>query len=197
MADAGLKQAGRNSGDRTGELTVGRRLDLRGHPWEITARHRYIFNRDENLEEWELAAAGRRRYLEHSPCGGGGGSWSLLRKVPLEEIDPGLESFIRERQDPPAWLIWRGRTYLLQGYVAGYRREEDERRGSSNCARELVQWYFIDRRGERLIAIRQWGEREFEALVGSYISPPRPSNFSTGWMEDTGAFAAAAALHTP
>lgn len=98
---------------------------------------------------------------------------SISKKVRLVRIGQDLPDYIAKHQTPPSTIEYEGNTYFLENENSGYFNDKDN--NPENWV-ELISWDFVDKSGEFVLCIEQWGEREFEASAGKIIKEYEISN---------------------
>lgn len=101
---------------------------------------------------------------------------ALYRKVKLLAIDEDLPETIEKDKRPPKKLIYEGVKYYRDEESPGYfRNMKDDEKDDENWS-ELISWTYYDDTDEKVLVIEQWGDREFEAAVGTYAESYEFSN---------------------
>lgn len=154
---------------RLEDLRPGWLVDFDLRTWEVLARHRYDMGDGFEMIEWELRAGNDIRYLCREEDDGV--YWTLMKKVPLGAIDPGLKKHILEYEDPPKKLHYEGRDYEMVSY-GGARFFKD----GFPPPVPFIYWEYESSDGERVITVEQWGDTEFEASAGEYVEEYQFSN---------------------
>lgn len=90
---------------------------------------------------------------------------SFSKKIRLRSIGEDIPEYIIEHETPPKSLLYQGTKYFLENESMGSMRE----RGVSGFS-NLISWDYYSEDGKFCICIEQWGEREFEASHGFFIS---------------------------
>jgi hypothetical protein len=98
---------------------------------------------------------------------------SISKKVRLVSVGEDLPDHIVRHQKPPSKIEYEGITYLLEKESPGYFNDPENNKDSWV---ELISWDFVDKSGEFVLCIEQWGEREFEASVGKVVKEFEISN---------------------
>lgn len=141
------------------KLRVGYLVDYDLQTWRVTGYSRYRFSGLDDLEEWELTAAGEQRYLERS-----GDAWSLSRRIAVGDIAGDVRRHILKHEDPPGTIIFRGAAYRLDASYAGHLLPDGDGDGEP-----VIRWEFLDEAETGFVGIEQWGETEFTAAAGSVV----------------------------
>ncbi len=143
------------------KLKVGYMLDYDLKTWQVTDTCRYDYGDGYVTEEWELASGRELAYLERAEDDEV--IWKLSRKIPIGAIEGDVSAQIIRDGDPPAQIVYKGKTYYLDESGAGHMHKEGQRTA------EFIYWDFLDEEGANLVTIEQWGESEFEAAAGAFV----------------------------
>jgi len=90
---------------------------------------------------------------------------SVSKPVPVGKLTPDIKHYIMANDSAPSKLSLDDINYYQDSEDPGYyRNTKDE------TFDEFISWTFLDDSGKKFIEIEQWGEKEFEASVGEYVS---------------------------
>ncbi len=142
-----------------GKLQVGYLVDYDLRTWRVTGYSRYRFSGMNDIEEWELTADGEQRYLERA-----GEAWSLSQTIAIGDIAGDVRQHIRDHEDPPESIVYRGAAYRLDASYAGHLLPAGDGAG-----RPVIRWEFVDESETGFVGVEQWGETEFSAAAGSVV----------------------------
>jgi hypothetical protein len=161
------------------KLRVGYLVDYDLKTWQVTAHHRYRFNKDEWVDEWELTAGREKSFLERAEDDGA--VWTLAKKVPFGKIGSSVRRHILEHDDPPDEVIFEGTSFYLDESAAGYFYPDGKGDGDGKDDGEpLVKWELLDESEETYLTIEQWSESRFEASVGTSVEEYQFTNILPG-----------------
>ena len=158
------------------KLQVGYLVDYDLKTWTVTERHRYDLDGD-RTDEWELQAGDEVRYLERSEEDEV--EWAFSRKIPIGAIEGDMRRHIIDHEDPPAQIVYKGKTYYLDCSGPGYFYKDGK-----GSAEEFIYWEFIDEEDKNFVSIEQWGETDFEAAVGQWVEEYQFSDILPGSPAD-------------
>lgn len=97
---------------------------------------------------------------------------TLTNKVRIRSVRDDIPEVIKEKDRPPKKLEYKGKTFYLEGTNPGYFNQNPKK----DVWAELISWDYYDEKGEKTIAIEQWGEDEFEAAYGDVVKEFEISN---------------------
>ena len=155
------------------KLRPGYIVDYDMESWEVTSYAVYDLGDGYEIEEWGLRSGTRTRYLERYEddevelC--------LSEKVPIGAIEGDIRGHIKEHDDPPAQIVYKGKTYFEDETDSGHYFKDGKPPGTP-----FISWTYIDEEDESFVAIEQWGENEFEAAAGIYVEEYQFSNILPG-----------------
>ena len=155
------------------KLKPGYIIDYDMKTWQVTAYNKYEFEDGYKAEEWGLNSGDEICYLERSEDDEV--EWSLSKKIPIGAIEGDIRKYIIDNDDPPAKLVYKGKTYYLEESGPGYFYE-----GGNEPGKEFIYWEFIDEADKHFISIEQWGETEFEAAEGFAVEEYQFTNILPG-----------------
>jgi len=151
------------------DLRPGWLVDFDMKTWEVIARHRYDMGDGFEMIEWELRSGNEIRYLCREEDDGI--YWTLMKKVPLGAIDPGLKKHILQYEDPPQRLQYEGMVYEMVSY-GGAKFFKN----GMPPAVPFLYWEYESSDGTKVVTVEQWGDTEFEASAGEYVEEYQFSN---------------------
>lgn len=155
------------------KLRVGYMVDYDMKSWHVTAYGRYDWNDGATAEEWELTSGREKVYLEREEDDGEW--WSLSRTISLASLGGEVRSHVLEHDDPPDEVIFKGKTYYLEGSVGGVYREN-----GTGPEQELIQWEMLTEDEESFLSIVQWSETEVSAAAGHEVEEYQFSSILPG-----------------
>ena len=143
------------------DLKPGYVLDYDLKSWQVTAQHAYDYDGD-RVDEWEISCADEVLFLDREDDDEL--VWSLTKKIRLNDIEGDLRSHLKDHEDPPEELSYKGEQYIAESSDVGnfYKDCGDE-------GQELIVWDYLDRSGKKTLSIEQWGDDEYEASVGEVV----------------------------
>ncbi len=100
---------------------------------------------------------------------------ALTKPISVRKIAFDFADQIVENGKAPTSITYNDKVYILENEYPGYFRNVE-----SEESREVIMWLYIDNEDEHLINIEQWGEREFNAKIGRYLSENEISNILPG-----------------
>lgn len=95
---------------------------------------------------------------------------ALTKKIPVRKLSDKIIKKIKEKGRPPKTLVYEEVTYHLENEYPGYCRNVDHEEDENSDSGELIMWLYMDDAEEKLINIEQWGDKEFNAKIGEYLS---------------------------
>lgn len=98
---------------------------------------------------------------------------SILKKEHVVNIDENLPDYIVKHEKPPNKIVFQEKTFMLEDESPGYFN--DWTADKDNWV-EFISWDYIDKSGEFVLSIEQWGERKFDATYGKIIKEFEISN---------------------
>ncbi len=146
------------------DLDIGFLFDLNGEHWEVSAKHRYEEEEGGESFELEIKSATETCFLEKSEDEDSPG-YILTKRIAIGKIGNNLRRILLKGDEPPDELEFEGRTYYIESQRAAYYFKD--------CAEgegePFISWSYEDDDETHFLIIEQWGEKEFEASVGSLI----------------------------
>ncbi len=100
---------------------------------------------------------------------------ALTKQIAIHKLSDQIRDQIVEEGKAPKTIAYENVTYYLENEYPGYFRNVEEP-DNEESSRELVMWLYIDNDDEKLINIERWGENEFSAKIGKYLSEYEISN---------------------
>ena len=156
------------------KLKVGYLVDYDLQTWQVTSYCRYTFSgKDDDVEEWELTAAGMQRYLERAD-----GAWSLSRKMSIGAIDGDIRRHIIDHDDPPGRIVFKGTAYHLDASYTGQMFSDGKGSGA-----DVIRWEFLDEDEMNFVGIEQLSETEFAAAAGFVVEDYQFDHILPGSLE--------------
>ncbi len=92
---------------------------------------------------------------------------SVSRKIKFHALGEEVEKHLEENEKPPKKIVYQGVTYYRGKESVGFTKEIDDPGESV----EYIVWNYEDETEELILTIEQWGDEDFSASVGKYISP--------------------------
>ena len=100
------------------------------------------------------------------------GRMKIMMEFRKRGLDEELMEELIERQKPPKKITYQGVIYSLEKESPGYFHNI----AKGDNWEEFRSWDFEDAKGEHLLCIEQWDEKEFEASVGKRVQEFEISN---------------------
>lgn len=98
---------------------------------------------------------------------------SISKKERLVNIGEDIPDYIVKHKTPPNKIDFQGKTFMLEEENPGYFNDWSE--DKDNWI-EFISWDYIDKSGEFVLSIEQWGEKKFDASYGKIIKEYEISN---------------------
>lgn len=140
-------------------LKPGYYVDYDLNTWEVKSGHYYDWGEGDITHEWKLDSVDDTIYLEMEQDDEV--SWSVCRKIPIEQLGRGVPEHIRDHGQPPDEIKFDGKIYYFEEGGGGYFYPDG--RGPK---KPLLKWDYEDDSGKYYLSIEQWEEEEFEASSG-------------------------------
>ncbi|BDD05417.1 DUF4178 domain-containing protein [Aureibacter tunicatorum] len=153
------------------DLNVGFIVEYDMQNWEVKKAFEYDWGNNCFTKEFQLFDG--KEYIYLSVDDNTEMELSVTRPVKIRHIEEDLPEYIVSRETPPSKISYEGVTYFLDEDSAGYCKEFGEDEGSWA---ELINWDFYDKSEEKILSITQWGEKEFEASIGTVVKEFQFSN---------------------
>lgn len=96
---------------------------------------------------------------------------ALTEPISVRKLSDSISNQIIDEGKAPKTITYNNETYHLENEYPGYFRNVE-----SEESNELVMWLYIDNNDKKLINIERWGENEFNAKIGRYLSVHEISN---------------------
>ena len=145
-------------------LRKGFLFDYDLQTWTVKEEYKYDWGDGFFTKEFQVSNGKDSRYLHIAEDNGISLTWT--QKVRIRTINEDLPEQIIKNDYPPKKLTYQNITYFLDGESAGYFNDAGSK---SQDWSELISWEYYDESGNHLLAIEQWGERDFDAAVGELI----------------------------
>lgn len=140
--------------------------------WEVKEEYEYDWGNNNFTREFKIDCGDDHAYLhieEDDDL-----ILTLMRKVKIRSIDEDLPEEIINNQTPPKKLFYQGKIYFRENENPGYFK--DVSNPSEEGWAEFISWDYFDETGQKVINVEQWGEREFEASIGTIVKEFEISN---------------------
>jgi hypothetical protein len=98
---------------------------------------------------------------------------SITKKEHLVNIDENIPDYIIKHETPPGKIEFQGKTFMLEEENLGYF---NDRADDKDNWIEFISWDYVDKSGEFVLCIEQWGERKFDASYGKIVKEYEISN---------------------
>ena len=157
------------------KLKVGFLVDYELKTWQVKQRDSYDFDGDRHYE-WKLDAGDDVCFLakeSDSPS-----KWTVSRPIAFSVLGQNVHDHVRTHEDPPSSIDYEGTQFSLVESGAGHYYQDDQDEGE-----ELIYWDYVDSNSKHTLTIQQWGEDEFEASLGLYVSEYEFSNVLPGAVD--------------
>ena len=171
------EKSGRETFDPLRDLTlpklkVGFLVDYELKTWQVKQRDSYDFDGDRNYE-WKLDAGDDVCFLAQESESSN--KWTISRPIAFSGLGQDVRDHVRTHEDPPPVIDYKGTQFSLTESGAGHYYQDDRDEGE-----ELIYWDYVDATSKHILTIQQWGEDEFEASSGLYVSEYEFSNVLPG-----------------
>ena len=97
----------------------------------------------------------------------------LSSKINIRDIDSDLPSYIKDNENPPKEVTYKGEEYYLDSENPGFFN--DKAKGDKSWI-EFISWDYRNQQNTKVINIEQWGDADFEASKGIVIQEFEISN---------------------
>ena len=155
---------------RVQDLDIGFVFDYNLEPWEVKALYEYDWGDNFFSREFKITNGSQTLFLameEDDEL-----TLSISEKIKVGNLGANISQLLFNTQEPPNQINYKGVSYSLTKQAPGYFHDIS----AGDKWEEFNSWEFEDQTGENVLIIEQWGEREFEASVGKYISEFEISN---------------------
>ncbi len=98
---------------------------------------------------------------------------TIGKKIKLRKLGATVVNHLMEQQTAPSSVVFQDEKFILLEEAPGYCN--DVSKGEDNWE-EFIAWDFENEAGTKVLTIEQWGEKEFEASIATYIKPFEISN---------------------
>jgi len=98
---------------------------------------------------------------------------TISQKERLVNIGEDIPDYIVKHETPPSKIEFQGKTFMMEEENPGFFNDWAEEK--DNWV-EFISWDYIDKSGEFVLSIEQWGERKFDASHGKIIKEYEISN---------------------
>jgi hypothetical protein len=151
------------------DLSRGAVFDYKLNSWVVEEEYEYDWGNEYFTQEF-IISDGKERFNMHVEDDEGV-EIAITTKVPLRNLSGDIAKEIELNQKPPSTILYNDITYYRENEYPGYHKKDRSQRSF-----EVIMWLYLTEDEEKLINIEQWGESEFTAKVGQYISPREISN---------------------
>ncbi|UII26954.1 DUF4178 domain-containing protein [Fulvivirga maritima] len=155
---------------RVQDLDVGFVFDYDLSTWEVNNIYEYDWGDNYFTREYKISNGEKSLFLsleEDDEL-----ELSVSSKIKVRALGSEVVDKLMTEQKPPSEITYDGRTYYLEEESPGYFHDI----GRSDDWEEFVSWDYEDDKGEYILTVEQWGEKEFEASAGKYIKEFEISN---------------------
>ena len=157
------------------DLRRGFILDYDLKTWEVKEEYEYDWGDNYFTREFKLDSGDDIIYLhmdENDEL-----SLSVTRKVKIRSVDEDLPEHIIKHQEAPKKIHYDGRDFFLDKETPGYFSGDPE---NDDSWIELISWEYYDNNEEYILAVEQWGDKEFAAAFGRVVKAFEFSNIIPG-----------------
>lgn len=157
------------------DIRTGFILDYDLKTWQVKEAYEYDWGHNYFTREFMLDSGDDIIYLyidDNEEL-----DMSVSRKVKVRALDEDLPEYIIEHQQPPKKIVFEGKEYYLDRESPGYFSDEPD---NDDSWTEFISWDYYDKNGEFLLAVEQWGDKEFAAASGKVIKEYEISNILPG-----------------
>jgi len=156
-----------------GNMKKGYYVDYDLKTWQVVSANRYDWGSGDLTYEWQLESHDDTLFLELEPDDED--YWSICRKQPFQKLDSGIKKQLVDYDNPPETILFELKTYYLDetGGALFYKDNAPEEK-------EVFKWDYADETGKLFLTIEQWGENDYELLVGEKAEEYQFSNILPG-----------------
>lgn len=143
--------------------------------WEVKEEYEYDWGGNYFTREFKLDSGDDIIYLhmdENDEL-----SLSVTRKVKIRSVDEDLPEYIIKHQEAPKKIHYDGMDFFLDKESPGYFSDDPE---NDDSWIELISWEYYDSNEEYILAVEQWGDKEFVAAFGRVVKAFEFSNIIPG-----------------
>ncbi|BDC99079.1 DUF4178 domain-containing protein [Persicobacter psychrovividus] len=156
------------------DLQVGFMFDYDLKTWEVVQGWEYDWGSEYFTKEFKIFDGTDSLYLHVDA--NDGLDLSISRSVKIRTLDEDLPDYIVQHKTGPNKIVFEGDTYFLDTDSAGYSKDMAVEDKYDDAWAEFIEWEYYTKDEQKLIAVSQWDEREFEASVGRPVKPFEISN---------------------
>lgn len=86
---------------------------------------------------------------------------SVSSKIKISSIEQDIPSCIKNNEEPPSKIVFKGESYSMESGSSGFIRT-----GDSDDWQEMMSWDYYNNEGDKILCIEQFDDNEFEASYG-------------------------------
>lgn len=143
--------------------------------WEVKEEYEYDWGSNYFTREFKLDSGNEILYLhmdENDEL-----SLTMTKKIKIRSVDEDLPEYIIKHQEAPRKAHYDGKDFFLDKESPGYFSDDPE---NDDSWIELISWEYYDANEEFILAVEQWGDKDFEAAFGRVVKPFEFSNIIPG-----------------
>lgn len=156
---------------RVTDLREGFVFDYDLSTWEVEEMFEYDWGND--YFSWEFKIRNEKETAFLSVDEDDEVEISLAQKVKIASLGSDIYQQLRDNQEPPAEINFKGKKFLLDEERAGYCRNMTRR---PKDWEEFVAWTYYEAEDKYILTIEQWDENEFDASYGKLLKEYEISN---------------------
>ena len=153
------------------DLGVGFVFDYDLSNWEVQQAYEYDWGDNYFSDEYKISNGTDVLYLSVEKDDEL--ILSVSKKIKVRTLGSEVLEKLMDTQKPPTTFTYEGTKYVLEEEAPGFFNNRAE---GKDHWEEFISWDFTDEKGEKLITIEQWDEKEFEASEGKAIKEFEISN---------------------
>lgn len=160
---------------RIKDLRVGFMFDYDLKTWVIEEEYEYDWGDNYFTREYKVEAVDDVAYLHID--NNDEGSMTLSRKLKVRALGEDIPEEIIDKKQPPKKIEYKGVSYYLDKESPGYFSDDPE---DDDSWVEFISWDYYDTEQKLVVAVEQWGAKEFEASCGKVVNDFEITNILPG-----------------
>lgn len=156
---------------RVQDLDVGFVFDYNLSSWVVEAIYEYDWGDNYFTREFKVSDGSQTSFLsleEDDEL-----ELAMMNKIKVRQLGDTILADLIRLQDAPSKISYNGIDYSLENSSPGYFH--DIAKGDN--WEEFRSWDYEDAKGENLLCIEQWDDKEFEASIGKRVQEFELSDF--------------------
>ncbi len=142
------------------DLKTGDVFDFDDHTWKVISEMKYEYGGGEIEKCWKIISGYQEGFLSYD-----GEEIYFFVKDDFQKVWPPLIKYLKEHTDLPEEIKFENDAYTLIYSTAGYYYGPD--RGEKV---PVIVWLYENSKDKfNLLEIQQWGEEDFEVLIGRKV----------------------------